>query len=375
MATKRHKPEEIVAKLRQVDVLVGQGRPRIDAIRQVQITEHTYYRWRKQYGGMGTDQLKELKRLQRENERLRRAVSDLTLDKLILAEAAKGKLLSPARRRSCIDLVRGKYNVSERRACQILKQHRSTHRYVQKSRDNEDLLVRDMIELARQYGRYGYRRIAAMLRDAGWHLNDKRVERLWRREGLKVPMKQPKRGRLWLNDGSCIRLRPQHVDHVWSYDFVHHRTEDGRAYRTLNILDEFSRECLAIRVKRKLNSTDVIDALTDLFIIRGVPAYIRSDNGPEFIADAVRQWINAVGAETAYIEPGSPWENGYCESFNARFRDELLNGEIFYSLKEAQIVIEQWRRHYNTKRPHSALGYRPPAPESIIPVEEKPMMH
>jgi|TARA_X000001036_G_C20600524_1_gene774742 transposase InsO family protein len=271
--------------------------------------------------------------------------------------------------------VRGKFAVSERRACLVLQQHRSTHRYVPKSRDDEERLVRDMIELARQYGRYGYRRIAAMLRDAGWQLNDKRVERLWRREGLKVPMKQPKRSRLWLNDGSCIRLRPRHVDHVWSYDFVHHRTEDGRAYRTLNIIDEFSRECLAIRVNRKLNSTDVIDALTDLFIIRGVPAYIRSDNGPEFIADAVRQWIKAVGAETAYIEPGSPWENGYCESFNARFRDELLNGEIFYSLKEAQIVIEQWRRHYNTKRPHSALGYKPPAPESIIPIEQRRMMH
>jgi len=246
---------------------------------------------------------------------------------------------------------------------------------VPKSRDGEDLLVQDMIALARQYGRYGYRRIAALLRDAGWQVNDKRVERLWRREGLKVPVKQPKKGRLWLNDGSCIRLRPTYVDHVWSYDFVHHRTEDGRAYRTLNILDEFSRECLDIKVKRKLNSTDVIDALTDLFILRGVPAYIRSDNGPEFIAEAVRQWIKAVGSNTAYIEPGSPWENGYCESFNARFRDELLNGEIFYSLKEAQIVIEQWRQHYNTKRPHSALGYRPPAPESIIPMEEKRMMH
>jgi putative transposase len=232
-----------------------------------------------------------------------------------------------------------------------------------------------MIELARQYGRFGYRRIAMLLREAGWRVNDKRVERLWKREGLKVPQKQPKKSRLWLNDGSCIRLRPSYMNHVWSYDFVHHRTEDGRAFRTLNVLDEFSRECLEIRVKRKLNSIDVIEVLADLFILRGVPAYIRSDNGPEFVAEAVQRWINAVGAKTAYIEPGSPWENGYCESFNARFRDELLNGEIFYSLKEAQIIIEQWRRFYNTKRPHSALGYRPPAPETFIPLMERPPMH
>lgn len=271
--------------------------------------------------------------------------------------------------------MRGKFRISERRACRILKQHRSTQRRRPKGREDEERLIADMIELSRQYGRYGYRRIAALLRDAGWSVSDGRVERLWRREGLKVPQKQPKKGRLWLNDGSCIRLRPAYRNHVWSYDFVHHRTEDGRAYRTLNILDEYSRECLAIKVKRKLNSTDVIDVLTDLFIIRGVPAFIRSDNGPEFVAEAVRNWIRAVGAKTAYIEPGSPWENGYCESFNGRFRDELLNGEIFYSLKEAQIIIEQWRKHYNTKRPHSALGYKPPAPESIIPMERKPMMH
>lgn len=170
-----------------------------------------------------------------------------------------------------------------------------------------------MIELVRQYGRYGYRRIAVLLRDAGWQVNDKRVERLWRREGLKVPMKQSRKGRLWLNDGSCIRLRPAYRDHVWSFDFVHHRTDDGRAFRTLNIIDEYTRESLAIRVRRKLNSTDVIDALTDLFILRGVPAYIRSDNGPEFVADAVRKWINAVGAKTAYIE-----------AFNARLRAECL---------------------------------------------------
>lgn len=232
-----------------------------------------------------------------------------------------------------------------------------------------------MVELARQYGRYGYRRIAALLRNAGWSVSDGRIERLWRREGLKVPGKQPKRGRLWLNDGSCIRLRAEHENHVWSYDFVHHRTDDGRAYRTLNVLDEYSRECLAIRVKRKLNSTDVVDVLTDLFILRGVPTHIRSDNGPECVAEAVRKWIAAVGAQTAYIEPGSPWENGYVESFNARLRDELLNGEIFYSLREAQFIIETWRHHYNTKRPHSALGYRPPAPQTIIPLREIIAMH
>lgn len=236
-------------------------------------------------------------------------------------------------------------------------------------------MTEDITELARQYGRYGYRRIAALLRTSGWHVNDKRVERIWRREGLKVPTKQPKRGRLWLNDGSCIRLRAEYPNHVWSYDFVHERTQDGRVFRLLNIIDEYTRECLMIRVKRKLNSLDVIDALTDLFILRGRPSYIRSDNGPEFVAQSVRTWIQAVGSRTAYIEPGSPWENGYCESFNARLRDELLNGEIFYSLQEAQILIENWRRHYNTIRPHSSLNWKPPAPESIIPMDQKLSMN
>ena len=265
--------------------------------------------------------------------------------------------------------------VSERRACRVLRQHRSTQRKVLAGRADEERLVADMIERTRQYGRYGYRRIAALLRESGWHVNDKRVERLWRREGLKVPMKQPKKGRLWLNEGSCIRLRPERRNHVWSYDFVHCRTDDGKAFRTLNIIDEYSRECLAIRVDRKLNSAAVIDALSDLFILRGVPSFIRSDNGPEFVAQAVQDWIKAVGAKTAYIEPGSPWENGYCESFNARFRDELLNREIFYSLREAKVLIEAWRKHYNTKRPHSALGDRPPAPETIVQMDQRPIMH
>ncbi len=255
--------------------------------------------------------------------------------------------------------------MSERRACRVLGQHRSTQRKVPTTPDDEAALIADMTELARQYGRYGYRRITTMLRGVGWSVNKKRVERLWRREGLKVPSKQPKRGRLWLNDGSCIRLRPERPNHVWSYDFVADRTHDGRSYRMLCIIDEFTREALAIRVARRLNATDVIEALCDLFLMRGIPAHIRSDNGPEFVAAALRAWIAAVGAKTAYIERGSPWENGYVESFNGKLRDELLNGEIFYTLKEAKIVIEAWRRHYNTVRPHSSLGYRPPAPEVV----------
>ena len=257
--------------------------------------------------------------------------------------------------------------VSERRACRALGQHRSTQRKVPRGRDDEEALRADIIELARQYGRYGYRKISALLRDAGWLVNDKRVERIWRQEGLKVPARQPKRGRLWLADGSCIRLRPEYRDHVWSYDFVEDRTHDGRKIRMLNVIDEFTHECLAIRVARKLKAVDVIDLLSDLFIVRGVPGHIRSNNGPEFVAKAVQAWITAVGAKTAYIAPGSPWENGYVESFNARMRDELLIGELVYSLREAQIIIENWRRHDNTKRPHASLGYRPPAPEVFVP--------
>jgi len=266
-----------------------------------------------------------------------------------------------------IDHVRSVLQVSERRACAALGQHRSTQRKVPRGPEDEERLTADMIALARQYGRYGYRKIGEFLRRAGWQINDKRVERLWRREGLKVPARQPKRGRLWLADGSCIRLRAGYRNHVWSYDFVEDRTHDGRKFRMLNVLDEFTHECLAIRVSRKLKSIDVIDVLSDLFILRGVPGHIRSDNGPEFVAKAVQDWITAVGAKTAYIAPGSPWENGYIESFNARLRDELLDGEIFYTLREAEIVIENWRRHYNGVRPHASLGYRAPAPEVFVP--------
>ncbi len=224
-----------------------------------------------------------------------------------------------------------------------------------------------IVDLATQFGRYGYRRITELLRWGGWHVNHKRVERIWRVEGLKVPARQPKRRRLWLNDGSCIRLRPKRPNHVWSYDFVLDRTSDGKAFRILTIIDEYTRECLALHVDRHIRADDVLCVLAELFVFRGVPEHIRSDNGPEFTARAVREWLARVEVKTLYIEPGSPWENGYNESFNGKLRDELLNGEIFDTLMEAKVLIERWRQHYNRFRPHSSLGYRPPAPEAIAP--------
>ena len=250
----------------------------------------------------------------------------------------------------------------------MLGQARSTQRLSTVISGEESALAADIIALATKYGRYGYRRITAMLNrsDMGWRVNHKRVERIWRQEGLKVPKKQPKRGRLWLNDGSCIRLRPEHKDHVWSYDFVTARTTDGRAFKMLTIIDEYTRECLAILVERRLTAEDVLDQLYNLFILRGVPEHIRSDNGPEFTAKAVRKWLKRMGVKTLFIEPGSPWENGYIESFNGKLRDELLNREIFTTLIEAKVLIADWKREYNQVRPHSAKGYRPPAPEAKL---------
>ncbi len=261
----------------------------------------------------------------------------------------------------------GELAVSERRVCKVVGQVRSTQRRAPYIPGDEPLLVKRMIELAKQYGRYGYRMITALLRLEGWIVNHKRIERLWRREGLKVPKRHRKKGRLWLADGSCIRLRPAYKNHVWSYDFIMTRTHDGRAVKILTIIDEHTRECLSLDVERGITKEQVVERLADLFAQRGVPKYIRSDNGPEFTAKAVRDWLKDLGVTTLYIEPGSPWENGYVESFHGRMRDELLNGEIFYTLLEAKVLIEQWRKHYNHVRPHSALGYKPPAPETRVP--------
>lgn len=255
--------------------------------------------------------------------------------------------------------------VSERRACSVIGQIRSTQRYLPKPNPEQKKLKTRVIELACEYGRYGYKQVTNLLNMEGWGVGKDRVYTIWRSEGLKVPQKQPKRARLWLADGSCIRHRPEYPNHVWSYDFVADRTADGRPYKILNIIDEYARECLCSYVARKINSQSVILVLADLFLQRGIPQFIRSDNGPEFIAKKLINWMSLLEVKPLYIHPGSPWENGYCESFNGKMRYELLDGELFYSLLEAKIIIERWRRHYNEFRPHSSLGGVPPAPQTF----------
>lgn len=254
-----------------------------------------------------------------------------------------------------------RYGISERHACLALGVHRSTLRRPQKRGDDEESLTADTVRLAAAYGRYGYRRITALLRIEGWKVNHKRVERIWREQALKVPKKQPKRKRLYLNDGSCLRLRALYPNHVWSYDFVADRLSNGRKIRMLTVIDEYTRKCLSIRVDYQLSSDDVLDVISTLFLTEGIPEYIRSDNGSEFTAHVLQDWLKSLGVKTAYIEPGSPWENGFNERFNGSLRDECLNLEYFHTLQEARIIIGQWVDEYNHIRPHSSLGYRPPA--------------
>ena len=226
----------------------------------------------------------------------------------------------------------------------------------------------EIISLVCNFGRVGYRQVTAMMRNDGRKINHKRVERIWREEGLKLPAKQPKKRRLWLTDGSCIRLRAEHRNHVWSYDFVEDKTLNGKKIRFLNVIDEYTRECLDSIPRRSWRNNDVIEVLSGLMVTRGCPEYLRSDNGSEFTSNKLRKWLSSVGVITAYIEPGSPWENGYCESFNARMRDEFLNGELFGNMYEAQVLTRQWVEYYNTIRPHSSLKGRPPAPQTIVPL-------
>jgi Transposase and inactivated derivatives len=265
-----------------------------------------------------------------------------------------------------VEYVREAHAVTERRACRVLKVNRTAYRYEPVRLPDEDEIRVQIIHKACNYGRVGYRMVTHMLRNEGIKINHKRVERIWREEGLKLPKKQTKRRRLFLGDGSCVRLRPEHKNHVWSYDFVEDKTMDGKKIRFLNIIDEHTHECLASIPRRSWRGNDVIEALSTIMILHGCPEYLRSDNGSEFIAKKLRAWLSGVGVITAYIEPGSPWENGYCESFNSRMRDEFLNGELLGNMHEAEILTRRWVKYYNTVRPHSSLGGKPPAPQTIL---------
>ncbi len=261
--------------------------------------------------------------------------------------------------------VRQRLDTSERRTCKTIGLARSTLRYQSRPKD-DDALRLALIRLAKQYGRYGYRKIARLLRIEGWEVNHKKVERLWREEGLQLPQRHKRRKRLYHKDSSVIRLRPTHVNHIWSVDFVHDRLSNGRRYKMLTVLDEYTRQALCVSVAIRMGHAEVLDALYPLFLRHGKPEYLRSDNGPEFIAGDLQEWLRKVGIKPMQIYPGSPWENGYNERFNGTLRREVLNAEWFSTLKQAQAVIDCWLKQYNHVRPHQALNMRPPVPETVL---------
>ena len=269
--------------------------------------------------------------------------------------------MSPTRRREAVERLEGRFDASQRRTCRVIEQPRSTQRYLARKRDDEEPIVRRMHELVRTHPRFGYRRNWALLRSEGFVINRKRVWRLWRKEGFKVPQKQGKRRRLGCSDNGIVRHRAEHKDHVWAWDFIHDRDQRNRPLKWFTLIDEYTRECPAIEVERSMTSVDVIDVLAQVLLIRGAPMHIRSDNGPEFIAAAMRKYLEAAGVDTLYIEPGAPWENGYAESFHGRLRDELLNAEAFADLREAKVLAAAWQNDYNHRRPHSSLEYQTPA--------------
>ena len=269
--------------------------------------------------------------------------------------------MSPTRRCSAVAHVQQDVGVSERRACRALSQPRSTQRYPRKVKADEGALLQVIEALVRQHPRYGYRMIHALLVADGFHIGRDRVYRLWRNHGYGVKQKRVKKQRLGVSENGIMRRKAESINDVWCWDFIHDRDERGRVLRWLVIEDEFTREGLAVEARRSFKAQDVLDVLSELMLIRGVPRHIRSDNGPEFIAHAIREFLAQTGVQTLYIEPGAPWQNAYAESFNSRLRDELLSQESFADLGEAKQVSGWWQNHYNHRRPHSSLGYRTPA--------------
>ncbi|MDZ7815997.1 MAG: IS3 family transposase [Planctomycetota bacterium] len=358
---KRHNPEQIVKKLHDAERRLNAGQSIGQVCQALEISEATFHRWRNQYGGMKAEEAKRLKELEIENTRLKKMVAGTHARQRDPEGHRGGKLLSPARRRDAVDMVVEKHEVSERRACCVAGQHRSTQRYEPVERNSDEVLVKRIHELVASFPRYGYRRIAAELQGEGWDVNVKRVHRLWKREGLRVPRKRRKKGVLGDSSGSCSKKRSDGLNDVWSYDFVFDRLSDGRMVKILAVVDEFSRECLALEAGFRFTGKDVLDVLGKLMLERGSPKFIRSDNGSEFTALKVRNWLSSIEVGTLFIEPGSPWENGFVESFNSRLRDEFLNMEIFYGLGELKKLASKWKEYYNTKRRHSSLNNQTPS--------------
>ena len=365
MVRKRDTAEPIIGTRREAEVARAEGENVGTGARRLGVAEPPDSRWRREDGGLRVDQATR----RTERERRERAAEDAGgrpgAGHRHPHGGRGGNLLSPARRRQAVTHVRAALVVSARRACRVLAQPRSTQRHPARVPTDAPALIARIIARARRVGRSGSRRIPALLRAAGGRVHHKRVERRWRQEGLRVPAKQPKRGRLWLADGARMRRRAERPHHVWSDDVVCDRTADGRPLRLLAIVDAYTRECLSLDVARRLRSDDVLARLPALCVPRGPPASLRSDTGPACTARAVRSGLQRRGGTTRFIAPGSPWENGSGESCNGTLRDEGLNPASFTTLPEAQIRIARWRREDNQVRPHSALGDRPPAPDAL----------
>ncbi|MDH2902731.1 MAG: IS3 family transposase [Actinomycetota bacterium] len=355
MKQRRHTPEQVIRKIAEGEKLLNQGHDVAEVCRQLEITESTWHRWRNQYGGMKANDAKRLKELEKENASLKRIVANQALDIDMLKFVGRGKILTPNLRRRVVVALVSEFGVSERRACVVIGQSRSTQRLAPPSWTESEEEIRAFLrDFAKKHPRWGWRRGHDALRDAGWHLNHKRVQRLWREEGLKVPYRKRKK-RLTGIGVQVGAMRPIAPNVIWAMDFQFDQTSDLRTIKMLNIIDEFTRECLSIDVARSITADDVVNRLDELMKQRGAPHFLRMDNGPEFVAHALNDWCRFNKAGSLFIDPGSPWQNGWIESFNARLRDEFLNGQQFDSLLEAKVLLEDWRHEYNHERTHSAL--------------------
>ncbi|QAV29943.1 IS3 family transposase [Micrococcus luteus] len=357
---KRHTPEQVVRKLGQADRMLADGQDVAAVCRELGVSEQTYYRWRNQYGGLKAEDAKRLKELEKQNATLKRLLAEAELEKAALKELAGGKLLSPDRRRAAVDHLKRKLRVSERMACRLVGLSRSAYRRPLKGDTvaDPDRALREWLRAwAKDHPRYGYRRAYHDARAEGPVVNHKKIQRLWRDEGLRVPQRR-RRKRVGSSTVDAPTADAPNV--VWAVDFQFDADEHGRPIKICSIVDEHTRECIGGLVERSITADRLTAHLEDLVAARGAPAVLRSDNGPEFISEAMADW---AGTRTglSYIPPGSPWRNGYVESFNSRIRDACLNINSFYSLLHAQVIIGDWKDEYNHHRRHSSLGYLTPA--------------